>query len=378
MQSIFVLVIALAAALQRDGQSTLLLAPEGPHAVGFWETSIVSDRTDSLAGDPPVRRELLLQVWYPAQTGGEPKPYVSARTANALTTLGLPAGLDRFRSHAARSATPIPGALPLVLMSHGLSWPALLYQSLTEDLASRGYVVAAVTHPHGAAITEYPDGRTIDMSRWPKIDDETAIEKHLIDQSAVWATDLKEALNEAHAWTPSRGPVTLRIDPTRVALVGHSLGGTAAAQALDDPRVRAAVALEGKARRADGTRQPLTKPFMHIVGGYNRLELEGNQYEPAPNVPLYEVIVNGAGHAYFSDFILVYKPSADSAWRERHRYELEPGRIITITRDYIAAFLGRALDGKPHTLLEPVTRAGRASGPRGSRYPEVELKIHVR
>lgn len=373
------ILLALAAALVPSGGQAELPPPTGAYGVGVWGTSLVTERPDALSGDGS-RRELLLQVWYPAHRGGIPKPYVTERVGMALTSLGLPAALHTVRTHSARDAVPQDGPFPVVVMSHGLSWPGILYQSLTEDLASHGYVVVMVTHPHGAAALEYPDGRVLDMSRWPKPTDEDARQRFLSEHAAVWAADLADVLGfcQRSAQGVVRNVLTGRLDVSRVAVAGHSYGGTAAARMLQDDRVRGAVALEGKARPTDDRLQPLPKPFMHVIGGYNRLELEGTGYEPHPGVPFYEVIVAGAWHASFSDFVLLYKPSADAAWRERHRYELEPQRVIAIVRDYLRAFLGRVLDGTPHPLLQPVSYADRVDSPRTSRYPEVELNVHIR
>jgi hypothetical protein len=160
--------------------------------------------------------------------------------------------------------------------------------------------------------------------------------------------------------------------------MGHSLGGSAAAQAIADSRVTAGVAFEGKARRADGKQQAVSKPLMHLIGGYNRLELEGSQYRVDGSGVLYEVTINGASHTSFSDLILIYKHFADSKWLQRHRYEVEPERIIQITRDYVAAFLDRVLFGKSNILLQPVSYAARVDSPRTSGYPEAELQVTIR
>jgi dienelactone hydrolase len=363
--------------------SVTLPAPEGPYAVGFWETAIQSTRPDLLSPDPLDRRELLLQVWYPAGTAaGAAKPYVTPEVAASLVSIGLPASIAGIRTHSVRGALRLPGRLPLVLLSHGLSWPGVLYQSFAEDLASRGYVAAVVTHPHAAVGVQYPDGRVKDMSLWPKIADERDRQAFLAEHVAVWVDDLTEVLDLCERWARGEGTGPLRgaVDAARMAVAGHSLGGTAAARMLGDSRVKGAIALEGKARPLDGASQPVAGPFMHVMGGYNRLELEGagSLYEPTLGAPIFEIIVNGAWHASFSDFVFVYKPSADEAWRARHRYELEPGRVLTITRDYIAAFLQRIFDGRSHAVLQPVSYAGRVDRPAASRYPEVELTIYVR
>ncbi|MEX2663199.1 MAG: hypothetical protein WD227_14815, partial [Vicinamibacterales bacterium] len=255
------------AVLQPAVSSVTLPAPEGPHVVGFWETTIQSARPDLLSAEPLDRRELLLQVWYPAgMTARATKPYVTPEVAASLVSLGLPESIAAIQTHSVRGAPPIPGRLPLVLLSHGLSWPGVLYQSFAEDLASRGYVAAVVTHPHAAVGLQYPDGRVKDMSLWPKIADERARQAFLAEHVAVWVDDLTEVLDLCERWSRGEGSGPLRgaVDPARIVAAGHSYGGTAAARMLSDPRVKGAIALEGKARSLDGAIQPVAGPFMHV------------------------------------------------------------------------------------------------------------------
>jgi dienelactone hydrolase len=324
--------------------------PEGPYGIGFWESSLKTDRVDDLAEGPNSKRELLLQVWYPAENRGTSKSYAAPEVIDALAgQFGLPKNFgDSVETHASPMAKIQKGSFPLVVFSHGLSWPGILYQSLVEDIASRGYVVVVVTHPHGASITRYPDGRIVDMSRWPDLKVPKQEDELLARQAANWAVDLRDVISLCFTWSASSptNPVAGHLDLGRVVLMGHSLGGTAVAQALEDSRVTASIAFEGKARRVDGERQSVSKPLMHLIGGYNRLELEGSQYRVNDTGVLYEVIINGATHTSFSDLIFVYKHFADAKWLQRHRYEVEPERIIQITRDYVAAFLDRVLTGR--------------------------------
>ena len=83
----------------------------------------------------------------------------------------MPLPLDYLRgvrTHAFEDAPLAVGRKrwPVVLFSHGMSWPVDNYQSLLEDLASRGFVVVAVEHTYAAELTEFPDGRTFPFALW--------------------------------------------------------------------------------------------------------------------------------------------------------------------------------------------------------------------
>ena len=109
-------------------------------------------------------------------------------------------------------------------------------------------------------------------------------------------------------------------------------------------------------------------PLLHLIGGYNRLELEGDAYRPSEGNPVYQVVINGTGHAYFSDLIYIYRHYADAEWQRRHRFETEPHRVIQITRDYLSAFFGRYLGGEAdNVLLAPKKIEPSTSGLRPKR-----------
>ena len=356
------------------GQLSLPL-PEGPHAVGFTSTTLVTARSSD--SDKDRRRELVLQVWYPATPEGKPRSYMDPNTAAAVAeNLKFPAGFERQVVVTAHLDAPTAeGRFPIIVFSHGLGWTPFLYQSLLEDLASRGHVVIAVTHPSGAAVTLYPDGRSIALApRFKASDAEPAINQEV----DTWVQDFKDIV-DALARSNWLGQLSAHLDLKHIVLAGHSLGGTAAVRAAcADDRVAAAIALEGKARRKDKKPEPINKPVMHMMGGYNRLELEGSQYEVNDGGTLYEVILNGTGHTSFSDVVYVYRNFADSAWKARHRYELDPARAIQITRDYFAAFLDHTFAGTPSVLLKPVSYAAYVDNPRTSGYPEVVLRISAK
>ncbi|MEX2088707.1 MAG: alpha/beta fold hydrolase [Bacteroidota bacterium] len=359
--------------------------PNGRLAIGYWRTALSTDRLDTIPNVTGTgKRTLLLEVWYPAapqRTQPATKRYTTPAVENALISqLGLTAGwAGRVKTHAVEGASPLTGKHPVVIFSHGLSWPMSLYQSITEDLASRGYIVVGINHPHGTTI-DFGDGHILEFSPVLPSGSDSARVVALARLTAVWAQDIRAVLDQINAWggSPQASPLSANFDLARVALVGHSLGGSAAAHLTDDPRVRAVAVLEGQLRDTAATTLTVRSPFLHMIGEYNRLEMENRSYLPSERAPVYQAIVAGTGHAYFSDLIAIYKSTAAPDWLARHRYELEPGRIIQITRDYVAAFLGRYLLDTDDSLLHPTGYAARVEGPRAAGYAEVRLTIDVR
>nr|WP_167527183.1 hypothetical protein [Paenibacillus cellulositrophicus] len=51
---------------------------------------------------------------------------------------------------------------PLIILSHGMGTGMVLHASQAEELASHGYVVAAIDHTYSTLATIFPDGRLTD------------------------------------------------------------------------------------------------------------------------------------------------------------------------------------------------------------------------
>jgi predicted dienelactone hydrolase len=192
------------------------LARLGPLTVGIRTLTLVEhNQLDVLSLDPntgivPRRdRTLVIDLWYPADI------LAGARTESYMAELPSepPQPPARFTipGIAFRNARPILGHYPLVIVSHGYSNATVALSWLTENLASKGYVVAAIRH-------EDPD---------------------ISDRSKFAGPTLRRPLDLAFAsreLQKSLGHEGL-IDDTRTALVGYSMGGygvlTAAGATLD-------------------------------------------------------------------------------------------------------------------------------------------------
>jgi dienelactone hydrolase len=349
-----------APAAQRHTPS--LPEPTGPCPAGITSLWL----TDTSRPDPWATgvsaRELMVSLWYPAApSGGRRAQYMTpAESGLLLASAGItavpPDALSTVRTNAASDATPAgrQRSLPLVVLSPGFINPRSVLTALAEDLASHGYVVAGIDHTYESAATAFPDGRvTTSLARQdPRRDrSERAVAGRAADVSFV----LGELTGTHPAW-----PGAELIDPSRVGMAGHSMGGAAAISAmLADSRIRAGIDMDG-ATVAQIPDEGLSRPFLFLgKPSYTPGSAGGLPGKAGGPVRTWErdwqlltgwkrwLLVAGAQHASFTDLALL----ADQVGIDIGA-SLPGARSLDITRAYVRAFFDQHLRGKPQSLLD--------------------------
>ena len=130
------------------------LAERGAYSVGVRTIDLVhKDQIDILNytkdSDSLYDRALKVEVWYPADVPKETRQMVTYNdhmgNANSMDRPLIP---FTFSGRAVRNSKPdlAQGPYPLIIVSHGYTGSRFLFTYLTENLASKGYVVASIGH----------------------------------------------------------------------------------------------------------------------------------------------------------------------------------------------------------------------------------------
>lgn len=248
--------------------------PTGPFPVGTQTFRLVDEGRNELFGNAPDgKRELMVQVWYPAQNArGKPAPWIPdaekvLKEEPLSRSAGVPRAfldyLKRIPSHSYESAdiSASSPSYPLVLLNHGYGTSRIFHTTQAENLASHGYIVASIDHTYSTFATVFPDGRTTTMQTGEDLIDETPYRDKV---GQVWTDDISFVLDQLGQLHAGRIPSKLggRIDWGRVGVFGHSFGGAASYDAAYDPRIKAGIDLDGSLY-LDG-KAPLAKPFLFI------------------------------------------------------------------------------------------------------------------
>ena len=269
------LLLAVAAALP---------PPTGPFAVGRVTVEWVDRSRIEPLSDDRGGRGLMVDIWYPAEPSGGPlASYLDvAAFERAIGAAGVRRQLEgaydvvkagRVETHAVAGA-PFARQVtraPVLIFSPGGGLVREIYAAQLEDLASHGFVVAAVTHPYDGVVAVYPDGHWIayDAKRWPQIP--SFLGEWNLNQLDWHARDIRFVLDELERAdrTATQLPFTGHLDLKRVGALGHSFGGVAAAKACQtDRRFTACLNQDGLAGRqpfdADGGTWAGNQRFMLI------------------------------------------------------------------------------------------------------------------
>jgi predicted dienelactone hydrolase len=380
--------------------------PSGPYEIGTLTYHWVdADRAEVFTADPDDRRELMAQVWYPAERDpSAPRaPYI--QDADAVTSafarlFDVPEPLLGYLKHVTTNAVPsAPVAAPMA--TDGSGYPVLIYLEglgafrqmntfQVEELVSHGYVVVAIDQPYTATNVVFPDGRQAEglptertkplarqsflpAQRAPTLNGRTFEEGMIpyLAQDVSFTLDRLAALNQADP----HGILTGRLDLRRAGTFGPSLGGLVGGEACRlETRLRACLFLDAP-MTTDVVEEGLRQPAMWITREADAMRLERRKASGWPEAEIraelssnravfeslpgdgYYVEVPGMFHSNYTDM-----PSWSPLWRLLGvAGPIDAQRAHSIINAYSLAFFDRHLEDRPAALLD---------GPP-QRYPEV-------
>ncbi len=372
-------ILVLAAALPVVLPVPNLPEPTGLYAIGTTTYHMIDGDREEIFGDNPGGdRELMLQVWYPAEPGSSTTqaPYFDQLDVAASVLaerLGLPSffmgHLDLVDTHAMIDATPIGenASYPLLLFSHGLSGLRMQNTAQFEELASHGYIVASVDHTYDSVITIMPDGRAImhhSQTVMPEGVSSVLWGRRLV---GVRAQDLTTTL--AFLENQNRDPDSLlhdRIDMNRVGGMGHSTGGATAIEFCTHSSYCQAVLVQDgwlESLSEETLSQPLSQPSMFLSTNEwlsSKNQSIGKIFIDGQEQASYEVTIDEMSHYNFTDIPLLTPLAAQIGLGGK----INGARGIRILNDYNLAFFDRYLKDSNSPILEEIAE----------RYTEVSFE----
>lgn len=357
-----------------------LPAPTGGYEIGTFDLHLVdSGRADPHAEDGGPRR-LMASVWYPAvhRDGEALTPYLPRRIASVLdqtsAELGIDSGTVDFRAVTSHAQTRAPvdttaGPFPVVVYSPGGGLPRALGTTVVEELVSAGYVVVTVDSTYQAPV-EFPDGLVL-----PAVDLDLAAA--LVER----VQDIRFVLDQLEALAAGDNPDAERrelpagigetLDLTRIGMIGHSLGGFAAAEAIRaEQRIDVGVNLDGSMPQDWSPQRDtdLGRPFLLFGAGTDEGTGEPHHHLASPDWAAFwsnlsgwrrDVYLPTGEHLSFTDLQSVLPQLETALDLDQEAVTaaigtVDPERSLTTQRMVLLAFVDHHLRGRPQPGLDAV------------------------
>jgi dienelactone hydrolase len=306
--------------------------------------------------DVPIGRGVRVRFWYPAHdvAGARTGPYRPDVIGRSMR--------DRIMFPLVRPAAYVDvpvaaGRHPLLVYVPGWGDSRTDNTLLCEDLASHGFIIAAIDDLHPVPAMDFSSHAayqtTIDRANAKVRLQADAVS----DLLTSFAGDKVPAVAQ---------PIVAAMDLGRVAAIGYSFGGaTAAEAAARDSRIRGAVDLDGWTF-GDAALHGVPKPFMIVTSGAPTLDpppsgtplVEFDPYEAELTLINeaqindgfrryggYNVSIDGTEHDSYCDSGLFPK-------LRRQPGSIDNRRAFKIVATYVVAFFNTVLNGIPSPLLK--------------------------
>ncbi len=351
--------------------------PGGPYAIGTRVFYLHDpSRIEKYGSTPDGKRRFAIQIWYPAADCGGPRATYRDRAA----LIWKSAHLRHVRTHACIDAPFAPGQTkwPVVFFSPSSGGFRSQNTFMAEYLVSRGYIFVAFDHPDTSSRVVFPDKSVMHSlpDVWLDLTSHANMRRSEVKTTDILETnvaDMRFTLDQLERSGPSDSlyAVSRYIDFSRVAAVGHSFGGAAAAEACRlDPRFRTGVNMDGWMFGEVNT-AGVGKPFLFLVEGQPLdhpdegpftddepgLGREGDAqfFKAAQNSVAHSggclIRLMNANHGSFSDMALYVRPYP---WRHNDGLDAQLGHHIV--NELVGAFLddelGRSNDLFPKTIQQ--------------------------
>jgi predicted dienelactone hydrolase len=217
------------------------------------------------------KRELVVQVWYPAEQSNAPvAPY---RRWIETTALSSYMAVLKTHSHLDVSVARSGAPFPVLLFNPAWKNERTKNTFQTEDLASHGFIVIGIDHTYNSQPIAFPDGRRLDSRNVADIGD---FDHHTLaeeiargDEEATYEAGDDIFVLDAFALM-NQNPQSIffkEVDVNRSGAFGHSFGGGVSMEACRrDSRIRAAMNMDGWIF-GDVALLGLDKPLLLMYGG---------------------------------------------------------------------------------------------------------------
>ncbi|KAH6642464.1 hypothetical protein C7974DRAFT_385486 [Boeremia exigua] len=308
---------------------------------------------------------ILLNVYYPTEQKAVPSKYVWDNLSNLYDNFyGLPNGtFGNITAPVAYEAKPLPLRrwsklqLPTLIFNPGFAGPpSRLFHALLSEMASQGYSVVALDHPHEAPYIQLPNGTGV--SGLP-FNYQTDTQEKLKFVQRVHDYRLADASAVLDAIPTISKNLSIPLNSTHFSFFGHSLGGSAALSQIlyernrtneQKHRILGALNTDGSLWVPVSGNSPsvdLRIPNLLLSSGQHKGDPLFANFDARQSAWAKEINIGGrSNHSDFSDLIIMKQGLRITGGQGAMTAE----RMINITRTLVGSFQG-LLVGKGEGVL---------------------------
>lgn len=276
----------------------------------------------------------------------------------------------------------VDGKLPLIVFSHGAYGIKASNTSTFQNLASNGYVVVSIDHPYHSLFTKDEDGNvtladTFFMQEVEDVNDGLYDEEEVFNLEQKWLKLRTDDINfvidtiKQNANDEASDEVYRLIDTNSIGLIGHSLGGAAAAKLGRDRNDIAAVInldadLLGEVVGFEDGKPVINKeiypvPLLSVYSDTMKNLMDGvtdpevvipQQYisDTAPDA--FEVYIQGTNHLSLTDLPLVspflVKVINSSVEKDTGSDDADKYKVLETMNEIVLQFFDSYVKGEGH------------------------------
>lgn len=345
--------------------SFVLPPPTGSFSVGSKAFVFPKITIDDPVAPNGTGTFILLNVYYPTEQKASPTKYVWSKLSNLYDTFyKLPNGtFGNITAPVSYNAKPLPLKnwnklqLPTLIFNPGFAGPpSRLFHALLSDLASHGYSVVALDHPHEAPYIQLPDGTGVTGLPFNY---QTDTKEKLKFAQRVHDYRLTDASAVLEAIPTISKRLSVPLNLTHFSFFGHSLGGSAAlSQILHERnrtseqkrRILGALNTDGSLWvpvSANDSSADLHIPNLLVSSGVHKGDPLFANFDAQQSAWAKEINIGGrSNHSDFSDLIVMRQGLGITGGQGAVTAE----RMISIIRTLVGSFQG-LLVGKGEGVL---------------------------
>ncbi|KAJ4136549.1 hypothetical protein NW768_004165 [Fusarium equiseti] len=351
-------------------QAILMPSPPGPYNVAVRDVELIDpNRIDTFAPEPNTKRRIMVSAYLPIDAKHHCKsqviPYMPALTASVFgelgTSLGIPKGtIEKFEMEFCNISSIKPSKskreFPVVIFSPGAQGTRLVYGTMARSFASLGYIVFTMDHTYETLVVEFPDGSAAYHTT-----NETS---DLVMLEASTSTPVQARTKDASFLTTQLSNKTLTnsifanfpgsFDPKKVAIYGHSFGGSTAAVTVQrDPRIIGGLGLDAPIYGSVNHEGFKDKPFI-LVGADRNDPYDWDEFYSKIAGPKMVLEIMKTQHYAFTDVPLMLSkikiPKESQPVVDEIFGTLDGRKVEKATNQILVGWLDLLFKGKINTL----------------------------